>query len=357
MTLHWIATALRTGEVLAEFPDLSATGLRRTIGQYESTTASFPVIDQRHAPPRNWLDATAPFKTMLVALNDDEQPVWGGIVLRRQRDGGKAVQLGIATPEVYATRRYIRQTLQYPQTDRLFIASDLINRFLLDGASGRNGVPLRVDIQSDGATADGDYKDSDDKQVYSALQSLGGEWTVGLERLPDTTRITQVWSLSERLGTPASADLGPAVTLDWPGNLASVQVIEDYSDGNGGNDVMATSSGQGSVRPQSAHQVVAQPERPVVEIRQSAGDNITRLATLNAYAANVLSARANGSTGYAVTISQAADEAFAFDLGDDLGISLSGDEFPDQPNGILRAAGIQYDQSTVTPIMAGVLDG
>ncbi len=353
MALQWLAASLRTGAVLAEFPDMSEQGLRRTIGQYETTTVTFPVTDTQHRPPENWLDATTIYKTMLVALNDAGDPIWGGIVGQRRRSGGTAVQPSVATPEAYATRRFVRQKLQYPDTDRLFIASDLINRYILDGASGRNGLPLRVDVQTFGNPVDGDYADTDDKSVYSILQDLGGEWTVGLEWQTGPERITQVWQLSERLGAAASPQLGPAVTLDWPGNLASVEIVEDYSEGKGGNDVMATSSGQGSVRPQSDHQPTQQPDRPVVEIRESAGDNITKKTRLNEYAQRVLAARSAGSVGYTLTISQTRPEAFAFGLGDDIGISLSGPEFPDNPNSVLRVAGIQYDEGTVSPIMVG----
>jgi hypothetical protein len=352
MALHWLATDARTGTVLADFPDLNIGTLQRTIGAYNTTTATFPVAGHP-APPSNWFTATELWKSMMVAVNDDGDPVWGGYVTRRPRKGGAQVELTLSTPEVYTTRRFVRQKLQYPQVDRLFIAADLLNRFVVDGASGRNGIPLRIQILSDGVLTDGDYADTDDRTVYSILQDLGGEWTFSLEWRTNPTRITPVCYLAEQLGLRADPTSGPALTLDWPGNLASASITGDYSESNGGNDVMTSSSGSGEVRPQSDHQVTLQADRPTIELRQAVGSNITSRATLNTAARQILAATADGAVGYALTISQNSPAAFAFDIGDDVGVDLQGPEFPEHPAGTLRVAGIQIDKSTVTPILAG----
>jgi hypothetical protein len=352
--LQWLAVNFRTGAILADLPDLDiGNGVTHTIGQYDSTTVSLPVNESVEVP--EWLYATRPLGTMIVAISDDANstPQWGGLITQRQRTGGAQVQLSVSTPELYLSRRYIRDVRQYPQVDRLEIGSDLLTHYILDGAGGRNGAPMRIAADGLGPLVDGDYKDSDDRTIYSVFQDLGFEWTVGLEWQHNPERITQVCYLSERLGIEAT-DLGPAVTLDWPGNLASAQVVEDYAEGKGANDVMSTSTGQGSVRPQSDHQASVPNDMPTVEYRGSAGSNITRKATLNTYAAQVLAAMQPGAIGYAVSLPIEAPDAFEIGLGDDVGFDLSGPEFPEHPHGILRAAGIQISKSTVTPVLAGV---
>lgn len=353
MSLTWIAVDVHTGNVLADMPDLASTGLQHTMSTYNTTTATFPVVGTP-APPSNWLDATVPYKTMMVALNDDNTPVWGGIVGQRQRQGARAVQLTLTTPEGYTARRYIRDTLQYPQADRVSIASDLIGRYIVDGASSLPGLPLRVTSTTGGVLVDGDYKDTDDRTVYAILGDLGLEWTFGLEWQAGPSRITPYCVLSEHLGTAANPGLAPAVTLDWPGgNLVSAQIVEDYSDGKGANDILAVSTGQGEVRPQSAHQNAAQTDRVTLETRVSAGSNVVSLATLNQYAQQTLATMKDGTLAYTLTVSQNSPEAFMVGIGDDVGIDLSGPEFPDHPRTVARLAGIQFDASTVSPILVG----
>jgi hypothetical protein len=354
VSLQWIAVHLRTGEVRAEFPDLQAGTVTETIGQYDSTTVAFPVTSEPQGPPANWVDATQPGRSMLVGLDPlGGQPVWGGIVFKRTRVAGARVQLSVATPGWYLTRRFIRDTRQYPAWDRLLIAQDLLQRYVIDGAAGRNGLPLRIDLAGTGQAVDGDWKDTDDKQIYTAFQDLGLEWRFGLEWQTAPTRVTPVAYLAERLGRAATAGYGPAVTLDWPGNLTVAELDEDYSTGAGANDVMATSTGQGEVRPQSDHQLAVAVDMATFEDRYSAGNNITRRAVLNADAAAELSAVVNGTNAYTLGISQLDPTAWAFDLGDDLGVDLAGPEFPDHPQATVRAVGRQIDDSTVTPILTG----
>lgn len=353
MPLQWLAVDLRSGEVLADLPDLDmGNGVTHTICQYDSTTVSFPVAGNA-TPPVNWLYATRRYGSMIVALDpDDFLPQWGGVVTQRRRVGGGAVQLSVSTPEAYLGRRYVRDRLQYPQVDRIQIGTDLLQRYIVDGAGGRNGLPLRIEADGLGALVDGDYKDTDDRTIYSVFQDLGFEWSIGLEWQHNPERITQVCYLSERIGAEATA-LGPGITFDWPGNLASVEIVEDYSEGKGANDILSTSTGQGSVRPQSDHQSNVPSDMPTIEYRGSAGSNIVRRATLNAYAQAVLASMGPGAIGYSVTISQNRPEAFQFGLGDDIGLDISGPEFPEHPTGTFRAAGIQLDKTSVTPILAG----
>jgi hypothetical protein len=350
MTLQWIACDLRTGSVMAELPDLKIDTVDQRVGAYSSNSATLPVASTP-APPANWLRATEPYKSMLVALNDDGDPIWQGMVVKRQRDGGSPVSLALTTPEGYFSRRYVRTTLQYPQTDRLFIASDLANRYILDGAGGRPGLPLRVDIQSDGAFVDGDYADQDDRSIYSIYQDLGHEWTITGEWQTNPTRVTLVLALSDRLGVAASPTFGPAVTFDWPSqDLISAQVVDDYSDGRGANDVMGTSTGSGSVRPQSDHQVATQPDRPTIEQRLSVGSNITSRATLNSLSQQILANTKDGARTFAVALPVSSPRAFAFGMGDDVGLDFSGPEFPDHPQTVARLAGRTLTASVVTPI-------
>jgi hypothetical protein len=117
------------------------------------------------------------------------------------------------------------------------------------------------------------------------------------------------------------------VTFDIPGPVTAFQLVEDYSQGKGANDVVAVSSGQGSVRPQSVHETVPSADQPTVEYRFTPSTSITDIATLNSHATTAVNATFAGTN--TVTMSYEA-QTFGLQLGidwfvgDDVGFNIGG---------------------------------
>src|SRR5690349_10092355 len=107
MALKWLAVDTVKGAVICHLPSVTPDGpLRRTIGRYESQTASL-VVTESTSPA--WPNAVIPFQSILVAYDGpvgSERIAWAGVVLQSTRTLGNVVQLSLATPEIYLDRRY-----------------------------------------------------------------------------------------------------------------------------------------------------------------------------------------------------------------------------------------------------------
>jgi hypothetical protein len=123
---------------------------------------------------------------------------------------------------------------------------------------------------------------------------------------------------------------------------------EDYSAGSGANHIIATSSGEGETRPQSA------PARdedlftagwPRWEHRYSPSSSITEQATLDAHAAAALAVMARGSRVLSIAARADAYPVLGTDwaIGDDIGYDLTGHRHPDGLTGVARAIGWELD--------------
>lgn len=354
--LRWQAVEALTGKLIADLPNLTVgQDLKLIIGQASTATASLWV----RSAPTNWMRATKPYATVLVAtqVNEDDPadagvPVWAGLIVQRQRQVQAAVALSLQTAEGYLARRFIRDTVQYPATSwgRVSAGVDLLQRYVLP-----QGLPFRINQIGAGIGQDTRIVDTDDKSIASAFDDLGFEYTVTWERQHEPERITPVITLGERIGAAAPSGLGPAVTFDYPGNLSDGQHNDDYSTGKGANDVLATSTGQGSVRPQSAHQVEGNlDDRPLVEFRYSAGTNIVSRAALNNDAQQSMRYLADGTQSVSLVALQSRAPVFGQDwhLGDDIGYDITSPEFPGGLRGVDRAAGVSFTARTVSPILA-----
>lgn len=369
-TLQWVSTEMRTGKVIADLPDLDDTSgpitLAQTIGRYETVTAGLPLP----TAPENWLRATLPGATVMVLLQDDV-PVWGAYVNRRTRTAGDVVQLSLVTMEGYLDRRYIGD-VTFAGTGQNSIVTSLISSYVATGSNG--GIPIRVQVVNGGVgfLRDRTYFDKDDKTVYSALQDLSGviggvEWTIGFEHQSNPERYTPVLYVGDRLGAAVTPGLSANATFDIPGSINDFSFLEDYGQGKGANDVMAYSSGQGDIRPQSPRQIVADPNRPTFEHRWTPSSSITEVDTLTGHAQGKLAQMIGGTT--AVPLSAILESAPRLNvewvLGDDVGFQLGGlnadgtDSLPGFPggmSGIARAVGYQL-QLSATPIIAPVAAG
>lgn len=370
MPLQWAAVDARTGSLLADLTDISIDGpLKKTIGRYETVSATLAIGGQDNAePPENWRRATLHGGANLIALDPDTNlPLWGGMVMQRTSGEGDTVSLSLATLEAYFDRRFVG-TVSYSAVDQNFIAADLVNRFVLDGAGGKNGLPIRVQYTTGGPTRSIVYYDYNDVTVYSALQSLmgllgGPEWSLEWEWQHNPERITPVLIIggaggSNRVGVSPPAGLQPNAQFSLPGCVKKLEVVEDYSAGKGGNVVTAIASGNGIARPTSGPQTMTDPSRPAFEYRYSPNQSTLVPLTLQQYAQQALAVIGNGTT----TVTLDADLSTAPKLGrdwlvgDDILYDVA-DTVPAFPGGLLgtaRSIGFSLTDEA-TPVLSPTL--
>lgn len=345
MALSWLSVSATTGAVIADLPTLRVDGaLKRTIGRHESQSAILPL----DGAPKNWKTATRKKAVFLVALDEAQMPVWGGMVTERTTSHKDGVTLSMATAEDYFNDRYVGDEtfFTWPQND---IVEYLVNKY----AGGADGIPIRV-VKLPGAnpTHGRTYEDSSDKSLYSILDELSGilngpEWTITWEWVG--TRLGLVLTVGARLGSPAPAGLGPASWFHLPGNVSDAELVEGYRRGDGANDVMAVSSGSADARPQSPRQVAAADGRPKIEFRWSPSTSITEIPTLTGHAQRALAGMKDGTVALAITANK--EGTTAFNLGDDVGFDLRSWAWPDGITGTARAISIEVTDTTITPVL------
>lgn len=365
MGLAWVAIVARTGQVIADMPDLVVSGaLKRTLGRYETLSASLPLP----TAPSDWLNATIPGAVVLVCLDDSsgvEVPVWGGLIVTRNRSASDLVELSMVTVEGYFDRRYVgNQT--YTGQGQNDICADLINRYVRDGAGGRAGLPIvnRYATPGSGAGRARTFFDADDATVYSRLVQLmgvlgGPEWTVDWESFTASgqRRYRPVFTVGDRIGNAPADGYGPAATFEIPGPITDVTLFEDYSTGKGANAVMAVSSGQGDARPSSGYLSPGNLSgRPTFEYRWTPGTSITSTAVLQDHAVRALQLLGPGASVLTLSANVVDAPVLGRDwyLGDDVGYSISDTvpAFPGGLNGVGRCIGWELTDTTINPILA-----
>lgn len=354
MPLSWVSVNASTGAIIADLPTLRVQGaLKRTIGRHETQSAVLPL----DGAPRNWRTATRKKSVFLVALDETpgvEQgdPVWGGMVTERSTSHREGVGLSLVTAEDYLNDRYVRDRT-YTGWGQNEIVEDLVTRYAATTPYDP-GLPMRV-VKLPGAnpTRDRTYLNADDKTVFSALEELSGveggpEWTIEWEWV-DERRLGLVLYVGARLGSAAPAGIGPSSWFHLPGNVSDAELVEGYRRGEGANDVMAVSSGAADARPQSYHQQNPIDGRPRIEFRWTPSTSITEIETLNEHARRALEGMQHGTTTLAITATR--DETTPFSLGDEVGFDLTSPAWPDGISGTARALGIEWTDTTITPVL------
>jgi hypothetical protein len=278
-----------------------------------------------------WEQATLPGRMMAVACDEDDVPVWGGMVLRRRADASKWVALDLATLEAYFDRRYVR--------DHSYVAT--AQGAVIEGILTADVIPTGVQFTVDASSAaliDRDYADDEDKTALSVLQELmategGPEFTVDLEWSDtDHTVLSRIVRVRDRIGTASNL---PVTRFEMPGNVVDFEYVEDYSSDNGANDVMATSSGEGDARPVSAHQVaqdLIDGGWVKFERRFSPSTSITDTDVLDAHARQELALTQDGVAELTLTVDLSNDFPLPwrdFHLGDDVAVALTCPRFPE----------------------------
>lgn len=353
MTLSWVAVNANTGQMIADLPELELPGMFGcTLMRYESQTATLPLGD---STPENWRQATRPGAVFLVCLDDDGQtPLWGGLIIDRERTHDGPVQLSMVTVEGYLDRRYVGNR-NYSAGAQNLIARDLIDFYVKTGVL--RGLPIRVQVVGgNGALRARTYKDIEDKTVYSVLGDLSGviggsEWTVGWENVNNL--ITPVFYVGDRIGRSAPTDLEPAAQFYLPGSVTSAKLKESYTSQLGANRVMAVSSGVDDARPQSVPKSNTTDLRPTFEFRWTPSTSIKETSTLDDHADRALTAMKDGGIGLEITANREEAPRLGKDwsIGDDIGFDLTAPAWPDGLTGVGRVVGWRMDADTIQPLI------
>lgn len=366
--LSWLSVNANDGSIIADLPTLTVDGaLKQTLMRYESQTAKLPTwdpADPSTMPPPNWKTATRPGAVFLVALGEPEEneprglPLWGGLVIRRNRVAGAGVAMSLVTAEAYFDRVYLGDE-PFINEGQNQIVKQLIEKYATTTSSTMRGLPIRVEvIGGDGTLRDKTtWTDASDKTLYSALEAFSGiiggpEWTVRWEWV-DERQLGLVLTVSDRIGTAPPAGLGAAAQFYLPGSVLDAELIEGYGADEGANDVMAVSSGVEDARPQSPHQTNTTDQRPRFEYRWTPSTSIKEVSTLTSHAQRALAAMKDGTLALALTANREEGPKLGRDwnIGDDIGFSIEAPEFPGGLTGTARCVGWELTDTTVTPLI------
>ena len=355
-TVTFLGCDLVTGQIVEELPDLVPSGpLSCLLAAYTSCAFNLPIpLGGAGAAAQNWLGATEGGRAMIVAVVGG-QPVWAGAVLTRT--GGTAATEALAgvSLEGYLDRRYVAAHTYIGVDESSVIAAGLI------GDANVEGLGFTVDAPATGTARDRTYADQDDKTVYSALRELmgvedGPEWTIRLGwATAGQTAVSKTIMVRKRIGYATAT---PNAVFSTGKADTTYTLVEDYTAGRGANHVVATSSGEGDARPQSA------PARdtdsiaagwPRWELRYSPSSSITNQATLDAHARDTLALTRRGAR--VLTLTARADVypmlGTDWSVGDDIGYDVTGHRHPNGLVGVARAVGWELDPraGTVSPIL------
>lgn len=354
--LRWISCDVVTGRIIEELPDLKVSGgLSDALGAISTAQFTLPIPLPGADTTRQWEGATEPGRVMLVALDPDDQPFWGGIVTRRRGGTGPTLQLSTTSLHGYLNRRYVGDHEWSNADDTSVIAAGL----LADAAP--EGINLVVDAPPSGKLRDRTYKDKDNKTVYRALTELSGvidgpEWTIDLAwQNADQNVITKTVRIRPRIGVAALDaptavfTTTPSAVFDTTGEAAAdYDYDEDVSEGKGANHVLAYSSGQGQAQPFSdpaRDETLLAAGWPRYEHRFQPSSSITDVSTLNSHAQARLAVMRLGGRAWVIEARWSQYPRLGRDwrIGDDIGWDLVGHRHPNGVQGMGRAIGWDVD--------------
>jgi hypothetical protein len=310
--LAWYGCDMRTGGIVEDLPSLKPTGaLSRKLGV--ATTLQLEL--SLGGAPREWEVATAPGRSLLVAVDTaTDTPLWAGAVLPRDGGSGTTVQLGAATLESYLDARFPgTQTLL--ATDQASVITALATPALT------SGPPFVIDAVATGTTMDYLTDDGDDKTCLSCMSEVmglegGPEWTIDVAWNAGHNGFQFPIRVRQQIGTQYAT---PEGVFDFPGCVSSYTLSESYEKEKGATRVIARGEGEGSSRLSSAVQeatALTSNGWPVWEYRYTPSSGITDPDQLGAHAASSLALMAEG--GQVWTMEAVASKAPR--LGSDWGL-------------------------------------
>lgn len=368
----WCTVDLRTGRRGPNLPVRRLGAVRRVIG--EPTDAQVEVLcwdDATQTSTLGWDEGTLPGRAMLVACDEEtDQPIWGGVVLRRSAGPGPWVACSVATLEHYLDRRFV------PTVSYVGVRQEVIAANLASVQAGTDGIGLTATAWPVTVWRDRSYSADDDKTVLSALHDLmnvqdGVEFTVELSWSSESHR-TLVKTLVARARIGRGAPEIVPVRFELPGCIAGFELIEDYSAEHGANAVQAVSSGEGETRPKSAEHVASDLLAggwPRYERRFTPSTSITSTSVLDEHAAAELARMRAGLSQLSVTLNVDAAPRLNRDwwLGDDVTVVLTCPRFPERQDPstmawlpgferTVRAVGydLDFDARRLTPLFLEV---
>ncbi|MEU8264487.1 alkaline phosphatase D family protein [Micromonospora sp. NPDC048999] len=336
--IEWLGCDLVSGRVIAELPDLTGT-VSRVLGAYTSSSLSMPIPTAGPAALGSLaIQATQPGVTMIVCVANGV-PVWGGIVLVRDGGTDADLRLGCVSLEGYLDARYVGDHTWAQRDEVRVIAAGLAGDAMVEG------IGLDVDARASGVLRDRSYTGRDDATVYSRLRELmavegGPEWTIDVDWADAAkTRVAKILRVGKRIGVAAGQAQPRAVWTSGGASDLRYRLSEDYSNGKGANHVVATSSGEGDERPQSAPARDILPGWPRWERRWSPSSSITEQSTLDAHARSELALRRDGAVTVSLDTRFSAYPRLGLDwrLGDDGRAELQGHR---HPGGLVRTGRI-----------------
>nr|BFF26874.1 hypothetical protein GCM10025732_48390 [Glycomyces mayteni] len=330
-TIKWYAYDLLTLRKISSLQ--GATGdLIRSLGASESSTVNIPTPLSGPMANRFVTDTVKAPNTIVVA-EINKKPAWAGIVWKTVETSEGGLDLGVATIESYLDRRYTR-TLKFTQIEQAFIMRDLAKI-----AADITGIPLEFDITPTGIARDRTYNDDEDATLYKRIQELsevinGPEWMIRAEYADEWgSKLRLIFTCRAKIGAAKTSPRGPISTRG--GSKAKWKRTNDWSEGNGANSVIAYSSGEGDVRPQSKEMTNIREGYPRIEYRYSPSSSVTKIATLNEHATSRLDEIGNGTES--IEVESRWDQSpvrlgIDIDLGDWVSYALYG---PTRPNGLI----------------------
>lgn len=362
MSLSWVACSAVDGRLIVDLPDLDIATVSVFIGAYTTTQGTLPIP----TAPDEWELATLHGGAFLVLLDDPGDgtspvPVWGGLVLRRERTLGDEADLSVASIEAYLDRRFVgdRDFTNTSQTQ--------IVRLLVEETATRFPIRVQASTSTTLRTRSGDdgYKDAADKTLLSVLSELSGviggpEWTVGWESGTTAGGVrtyTPVLYVADRIGSSPVAGMGPSVTFEAPGPVVDVRFVEDFGSSKGATKVMAVSTASADARPQSPWQSSSDVLRPPFEHRFTPSTSISQVSTLTEHAQAALVRMADGAQSLTLTAVMQDAPRLGRDwfIGDDVGYQITAPAFPRGLVGTARCLGWSIDltePAKISPILA-----
>lgn len=349
----WYGCDLRTGAIVEEVPFVPGGPLQKILGAYSALQGTIAISEAAG----DWESATDPGRTMLVCVRDeDDYPVWAGIVISRAGGSDDTIGLGLVTLEGYLDRRYVSNRTETNKGGAQ-IALDLVF-----DADHIEGIGLTYLGYTTGFFHDRVYTDVSDQTVYSQLSELmgvqnGPEWTIEIFWTDSLkTGFTKRFRTEKTIG--GGDILNPSAVFDLPGSIRDYTLTEDFTSGRGANHITYYGDGEGETRPtgdtaRATDLLTA--GWPRYEFRKTIA-GATEETTLTGHADEALKWMASGASIFTVDANAASGPKLGVDwiLGSYVGIDVT--YSPRHPTGfsiLARAIGWELDTlgGIVTPLL------
>lgn len=279
---------LKSGDVIDEYPFQIDQALERRLKDYRTGDFTLPVLDEN--TPTTWREDVIPWRTMIVACDDDDRIIWGGVPDDLDTTTQPVVTIPCVTLEKYLDRRYTPDG-EFAKDDQTSVIARALAEHCGDYIFG---VGLDYDTPASGVPRDRSYHDDEDARILKRMQQLsnvinGFEWTINIEwRDDDHTGIRKVF----RTGYPTlgvvteEPELVFEVTAGVPGPISEFAHSEQWGEGNAATHVRAVGDGEGEDKPISKPVVDTFREAngwPRLEERRTQ-QGVIEQSTLDAYA-------------------------------------------------------------------------